>query len=93
MVCYKSSGLSYAIAKRIVKLEYISLVNLILDKEVVKELIQNDCTTEKIAATLALLGEEKIRQQIELDYNSLTKRLGEKKASQTVAQQIVSSIK
>jgi lipid-A-disaccharide synthase len=93
MVCYKSSGLSYAIAKRIVKLEYISLVNLILDKEVVKELIQNDCTTEKIAATLALIGEEKIRQQIELDYNSLTKSLGEKKASQTVAQQIVSSIK
>ena len=93
MVCYKSSGLSYAIAKRIVKLEYISLVNLILDKEVVKELIQKDCTTEKIAATLALLGEEKIRQQIELDYNSLTKRLGEKKASQTVSQQIVSSIK
>ena len=93
MVCYKSSGLSYAIAKRIVKLEYISLVNLILDKEVVKELIQNDCTTEKIAATLALLGEEKIRQQIELDYNSLTQSLGEKKASQTVAQQIVSSIK
>ena len=40
MVCYKSSSLSYAIAKRIVQLDYISLVNLILQKEVVKELIQ-----------------------------------------------------
>ena len=68
-------------------------MNLILDKEVVKELIQNDCTTEKIAATLKRLGEENIRQQIELDYNSLTQSLGEKNASQTVAQKIVGSIK
>ena len=88
MVCYKSSALSYAIAKRIVDLEYISLVNLILQKEVVKELIQEDCTLEKISATLEQLGEEKTRQQIELDYQNLNQLLGEKNASQTVAQAI-----
>ena len=42
IVCYKTSGISFAIGKRLVKLKYISLVNLILDKEVVKELIQDE---------------------------------------------------
>ncbi|MCH1417257.1 MAG: lipid-A-disaccharide synthase [Flavobacteriaceae bacterium] len=92
MVCYKSSGLSYAIAKRIVKLEYISLVNLILQKEVVKELIQEDCTHEMITSTLTSLGEEKVRKQIENDYLGLTKLLGEKNASQEVAQAIITDL-
>ena len=92
MVCYKSSGLSYAIAKRIVQLDYISLVNLILQKEVVKELIQDDCTLEMITNTLTSLGEEKVRAQIELDYQGLTKLLGEKNASQEVAQAIFNTL-
>ena len=93
MVCYKSSGLSYAIAKRIVKLDYISLVNLILQKEVVKELIQEDCTLEMITSTLTSLGEEKVRKQIKDDYLDLTKLLGEKNASQEVAQAIIADLK
>lgn len=93
MVCYKSSWLSYAIAKRIVQLDFISLVNLILQKEVVKELIQENCTIEMITNTLISLGEEKVRRQIELDYQNLTNQLGEKNASKEVARAIVADLK
>ena len=92
MVCYKSSAFSYAIAKRIVQLDYISLVNLILQKEVVKELIQEDCTLEMITKTLTHLGEEKVREKIELDYQGLTELLGEKNASQEVARAIIAAL-
>ena len=47
IVCYKASAISYEIAKRLVKLKFICLVNLIMDKEVVKELIQNELTPAK----------------------------------------------
>ena len=93
MVCYKSSKLSYAIAKQLVKLDYISLVNLILEKEVVKELIQNDCSLEKITEELNRLGDEKVRQKIEKDYSSLLNILGGKNASQEVARAIIAAIK
>jgi len=92
MVCYKSSAFSYAIAKRIVQLDYISLVNLILQKEIVKELIQEDCTYEMITKTLSSLGEEKVREKIEHDYQGLTKLLGERNASQEVAQAIIAAL-
>ncbi|MGB1449956.1 MAG: lipid-A-disaccharide synthase [Flavobacteriaceae bacterium] len=93
MVCYKSSNLSYAIAKRVVKLDYISLVNLILQKEVVKELIQHDCTLEKIVEELTRLGKENVRKKIEKDYADLAHLLGEKNASQEVANAIVSTVR
>ena len=93
MVCYKSSAFSYAIAKRIVQLDYISLVNLILQKEVVKELIQEECTLEMITKTLSSLGEEKVREKIEHDYQGLTELLGEKNASQEVARAIIAALK
>jgi lipid-A-disaccharide synthase len=52
VVCYRSSGLSYAIAKRLVNVPFISLVNLICQREVVKELIQQDASTHKISEEL-----------------------------------------
>ena len=52
VVCYKGSALSFAIAKRVVKIKYISLVNLIADKEIVKELIQDDFTVENLRVEL-----------------------------------------
>ena len=52
IVCYKSSNFSYQIAKRLIKIKYISLVNLIMDKMVVKELIQNELTTENLIKEL-----------------------------------------
>jgi lipid-A-disaccharide synthase len=54
-VCYKGSAVSYEIAKRLIKVKYISLVNLILDKPAVKELIQHDLTPENITTELKRL--------------------------------------
>ncbi len=52
VVCYKGSAISYQIAKRIITLKYISLVNLIMDQEVVTELIQDECNTKRIKEEL-----------------------------------------
>src|SRR5215204_7320366 len=52
VVCYKGSTISYQIAKRLVKIKYISLVNLIMDKPIVKELIQDDLTIENLSGEL-----------------------------------------
>ncbi len=55
IVCYKGSNISYQIARRLIKIKYISLVNLIMDKLVVKELIQNDLTTANLVNELQQL--------------------------------------
>jgi Lipid A disaccharide synthetase len=52
VVCYRGSNISYQIAKRLIKVKYISLVNLIMDKLVVKELIQHDLTVENLRKEL-----------------------------------------
>ncbi|MBK5270007.1 MAG: lipid-A-disaccharide synthase [Bacteroidia bacterium] len=78
VVCYKGSLLSYQIGKRLVKVKYISLVNLILDKLVVNELIQNDLTVEKLRKELQeLLTDEQRISAIKNDYALLKKLLGE----------------
>lgn len=78
VICYKGNGLSYQIAKRLVNIKYICLVNLIMDKEVVKELIQNDLTVTNLKRELQLLLEdEQKKQQLQNDYASLKKILGE----------------
>jgi len=76
IICYKGSSISYEIAKRIIKIKYIGLVNLIMDKPVVKELIQDDLTTEKIIAELKQILENPSKQnQIFEDYASLKSQL------------------
>ena len=78
IVCYKAGKLSYQIAKRLIKLKFISLVNLIMNKEVVKELIQNDLTVENIKHELhELLTNEKRKQQIKNDYRDLKNLLSQ----------------
>ncbi|HEX2532771.1 MAG TPA: lipid-A-disaccharide synthase, partial [Chitinophagaceae bacterium] len=72
VVCYKGSAVSYAIAKRLVKIKYISLVNLIMDRPVVKELIQHEMNTGAVAAELNdLLHDPKRRAQVQEDYRQL----------------------
>jgi len=72
VVCYKGGFLSYQIAKRLVKVKYISLVNLIMDKPVVKELIQNNLTAENLKKELQqLLTDENRIAEIKKDYASL----------------------
>ncbi len=72
VVCYKGSNISYQIAKRLIKIKYISLVNLIMDKLVVKELIQNDLTVENLKESLSpLLFDEARQKQLIKDYEDL----------------------
>lgn len=93
VVCYIGNAISYQIAKRLVKIKYISIVNLILDRPSVVELIQHDCTTEKLAAELAAVikGGER-REQILEDYAELKKMLGKGGASKKVAQSVLKTI-
>jgi lipid-A-disaccharide synthase len=76
VVCYKGSAISYQIAKRLIRIKYISLVNLIMDKPVVKELIQNDFNVQQVKTEMsAILNDEIRKQQISDDYRQLKELL------------------
>ncbi len=78
VVCYKGSYLSYQIGKRLVKVKYISLVNLIMDKLVVKELIQDELTVQNLKRELEdILSNENRKLQLQKDYTSLKQLLSE----------------
>jgi lipid-A-disaccharide synthase len=78
VICYKGNPVSYQIAKRLIKIKFIGLVNLIMDKEVVKELIQDDLTVENLTSELTeLLTSEKKQQQLASDYAALKKHLSQ----------------
>lgn len=93
VVCYKGSWVSYQIAKRIITLKFISLVNLIMDKEVVKELIQNDFTTTTLTEELKEILSGPKRDAILKDYDILEKKLGGPGASENTAKKIVASLR
>jgi lipid-A-disaccharide synthase len=77
VVCYKGSSISYQIAKRLIKVKYISLVNLIMDKPVVKELIQDQLTVQNLRKELGeLLNNPSRRKEMLQDYASLKSLLG-----------------
>jgi len=93
VVCYKGSWLSYQIGKRLVKnIKYISLVNLIMDKEVVTELIQNACNTNRLKKELDTILDPYERTKFFLNYYDLEKQLGGKGASEKVASLIYNSV-
>lgn len=94
VVCYKSSKISYQIAKRLIKIKFISLVNLIMDREVVKELIQNDCNPRRIRMELTqiLKGGDK-RNEMLKDFAELKEILGGGGASKKVAQSLLKTIR
>jgi lipid-A-disaccharide synthase len=76
IVCYKGSAVSYQIARRLIKVKYISLVNLIMDKLVVKELIQDELTPGNLRLELEdLLHDNARRQQLREDYRQLKELL------------------
>jgi len=93
VVCYKGSWISYQIAKRIITLKYISLVNLIMDKEVVKELIQDKLNTKNVATELKKIISGETRTKMLEEFDSLEKKLGGKGASLKTAKLIVSRLK
>ncbi len=89
VVCYKGSWVSYQIAKRIITLKYISLVNLIMDEEIVTELIQDDCSQKRVKEELTKLLDEKYRSNLIQKYHILEQKLGGIGASKKTAQLIV----
>lgn len=94
VVCYKANGLSYRIAKRLIKVDFICLVNLIMEKEVVKELIQHDFTETKLVEELkGLLENSKKQKKLLDDLDSLRNRLGNTGASANAADAVIQMIK
>ena len=93
VVCYKGSWVSYQIAKRVITLKYISLVNLIMDREVVKELIQEDFNSKNLKLELTKILTSENRKRIFMDYQELEARLGGEGASDKTAKLIVNAVK
>jgi lipid-A-disaccharide synthase len=92
LVCYKCSPITYWIGKKVIKLKYISLVNLILEKEAVVELIQNDCTYEKLVVELETLLQKNSLEKMNQNYIILKEKIGGSGASEKTAKLIFDSI-
>lgn len=90
VVCYKGNPVSYWVATKLVKVKYISLVNLIMDKPVVTELIQQDLNEERLKEELdKLLHNNAHLRQLKDDYKELWHQLGNTPASATAAKEII----
>lgn len=89
VVCYKANWLSYQIARRIITLKFISLVNLIMEKEVVKELIQDDFNSKNLKNELVKILQGNKRQNQLKAFEQLEQKLGGKGASAKTADLIV----
>jgi lipid-A-disaccharide synthase len=90
VVVYKTSPITYALAKWLVKVKYISLVNLVANKEVVKELIQQEYNAESTKNELKkLLSDNNYREKQLEEYGSLIRTLGDAEASLSAAQKIL----
>ncbi len=92
VVCYKGNWISYQIAKRIITLDYISLVNLIMGKEVVKELIQGAFNVQNLNDELEKILEPESHQSMQLAYTELENKLGGKGASIKTARLILENV-
>jgi lipid-A-disaccharide synthase len=91
VVCYKGNSFSFWLATKLVKVKYISLVNLIMDKPVVTELIQHDLTEANLKTALEkLLQDEPYKKELKKDYETLWHLLGDMHASEHAAKEIVS---
>jgi lipid-A-disaccharide synthase len=93
VVCYKGSWASYQIAKRIITLKYISLVNLIMDEEVVTELIQDKLNPENLKKELSKLLDTGYRAALLQKYDALEAKLGGIGASEKTAKLILKDLK
>lgn len=92
VVCYKGGAISYAIARRIIQVKYISLVNLILDREVVKELIQKEMNVTNLRHELAVILEKKGQQKMQDAYRELANKLGNSGAVKRAAKIMTAKI-
>lgn len=89
VVCYRGNLLSYWIARQLVRVKYISLVNLIMDRPVVKELIQHELTVPQLRLALGHCLSAAGRESITADYLQLIEKLGGAGASELAAKIII----
>ena len=93
VVCYKGGLVSYIIARALVKVKYISLVNLIMDKMVVKELIQNEMNVQSVQKELnKITGNQEYRDRMLADYDKLYSKLGGGGASKLAAREMFKTL-
>ncbi len=93
-VCYRGDAVSYQIAKRLIKVDFISLVNLVMQKEVIKEYVQNNMTVENLSKELnLLLNNDLYKNTMLANYAQMRERLGGKGASERTAEIMVKSLK
>jgi lipid-A-disaccharide synthase len=93
VVCYKGSWISYFIARSLIKINYISLVNLIMDQQIVKELIQGECNPFKIREELdLLLNDKNYREAMLSNFEIMREKLGGQGASKKVALSLLKTI-
>lgn len=89
VVCYGMNPITFALAKLVVKLDTVSLANMILGKHIFKELLQNDCTPENISdEILSLIDDREYRDNMISDYDAMRKLLGERNAAERNAIEI-----
>lgn len=93
VVCYKGNWISYFIARQLIKVKYISLVNLIADKELVKELIQGEMNAKQLTLELRKCLEDNSRTKLMGEYDELINKLGGSGASNNAASIIVEELK
>ncbi|MCX6292100.1 MAG: lipid-A-disaccharide synthase [Bacteroidetes bacterium] len=93
VVCYKGGQISYLIARSLVKVKYISLVNLIMDQEIVKELIQSNLNFSNLENELKKILEPVQRERLRSEYQSLKQKLGGSGASEKTAKLMVGYLK
>ena len=89
VVLYRGGAISVGIARLVIKIRFISLVNLIMDKKVVEELIQEDCNTVNISTNLKQIVDGKKRSEMLNDYEKLSLLMGKEGASERTAKLIV----
>ena len=93
VVCYRGNIFSYWIAKQLIKIKYISLVNLIADKPLVTELIQDELNKENLEVYLNRILEPTHQEYLHKEYESLIELLGNKGASERCAQLMIEKMK
>jgi lipid-A-disaccharide synthase len=93
VVCYKTGPLFYWIVRQIIKIPFISLVNIIMGKKIVEELIQKELNRERLKAEVEKILNPAVRIEMFHNYEELRKKLGEKGAAERTSKLIISSLK
>ena len=94
VVVYKTSGLTYTIGKLVIKVPFISLVNLIANREVVKEMIQENATVEPVVAELTkIVKDDRYRTKMLADYDEIIRILDTGSASENTARLMLEYLK